>query len=244
MIQNIYCVLKLSTMKNSFNAQIFTLLYLLGFSFLSASGFDGNTLITTSSGRLKPIKELQVGDAVISYNSNLQPEINLIKAICAFMVDATMSITTQENVSMTTGLMEPFYLPVENQWVYAKDLRAGDCLLSVDLGPVAITKVEKREGIDVMFLIMVDNQHNFVVSQGKYLAHNGAIGAAVGVVVGSSAVYAVYGGLTWVVTTVSGPVAPATLAVWHGWTAGPVVVLAHKGALIGGLIGATLTGPV
>jgi hypothetical protein len=114
--------------KNSFKVNTFALLCFLNFSCINASGFDGNTLVTTSNGRLKAIKELQVGDEVISYNNNLEPEINPINGICAFMVDATMNITTQDNISMTTGLMERFYLPIENQWVCAKDLKKGDVL--------------------------------------------------------------------------------------------------------------------
>ncbi len=98
--------------KNSFKAKAFALLCFFSFSFISASGFDGSTLVTTASGRLKPIKELQVGDEVICYNSDLQPVINHIKGVYAFMVDATMNITTEDNISMTTGLMERFYLPI------------------------------------------------------------------------------------------------------------------------------------
>ena len=119
-----------------------------------------------------------------------------------------MHITTKDNISMVTGLMERFYLPLENQWVCAKDLKQGDSLLNEDLEYIAITHVEKHEGTSIMFLITVDNQHNFLASQGKYLVHNGAVGAAVGVVAGSSTVVAAYGGLTFLVGVISGPAAP------------------------------------
>ncbi|AXK61156.1 Hint domain-containing protein [Candidatus Chromulinivorax destructor] len=240
MIQHVYLML----IKNSFKVNAFALLCFLNFTCMNASGFDGNTLVTTSSGRLKSIKELQVGDEVVSYNNNLEPEINPIKGVCAFMVDATMNITTQDNISMTTGLMERFYLPIENQWVCAKDLKKGDCLLNEDLEYIAITNVEMHEGKSIMFLISVDNQHNFLASQGKYLTHNGPIGAAIGVFVGASAVAGAYGGLTCLVGVLSGPAAPVVVPIWCLWTAGPATVATKVGGLAGGLIVGVATGPV
>lgn len=244
MMQHNYFVLKLYQIKNSLKANVATLLCLLSFSLVSASGFDGSTLVTSSSGRLISIKELKVGDEVICYNSNLQPEINLIKGVYAFRVDATMNITTQDNISMTTGLMERFYLPVENQWVCAKDLKDGDYLLNEDLEYIAITNVEMHEDKDVMFLVSIDNQHNFLASQGKYLVHNGAVGAAVGVVAGASLVVGVYGGLTALVGVISGPAAPVVVPIWCLWTAAPAAVATKVGGLVGGFALGVATGPV
>lgn len=244
MIQHIYLMLKLYMTKNSFKAKAFALLCFFNFSFMAASGFDGNTLVTTASGRLKAIKELQVGDEVICYNNNFEPEINYIKGVYSFIVDATTNITTQDNVSMTIGLMERFYLPVENQWVCAKDLKEGDCLLNEDLEHVAITNVEKREGKDVMFLITVDNQHNFLASQGKYLVHNGALGATIGCYLGASTVVLAYAGISAVVTVVTGPAAPVVMPLWYHWTAAPLVVATKVGGLAGGIAFGVATGPV
>jgi len=171
MIQYIYSESKLYTVINNIHGLFFIVLSILNFSFIQASGFDGDTLVTMSNGHLKPIKELKVGDGVIGYNSNLQPEINYIKCVCSFMVDATINITTKDNVSMSTGLMELFYLPIENQWVYAKDLKEGNYLLTADLECIVITNVEKHEGASILFLIIIENQHNFLISQGQYLVH-------------------------------------------------------------------------
>jgi len=233
-----------SVIKNSFSFKTFFLLSLLHSSFIHTSGFDGDTLVTTSSGRLKPIKELQVEDEIICYNSELAPEINHIKGVYAFRVDATMHITTKDNISMITGLMERFYLPLENQWVCAKDLKQGDSLLNEDLEYIAITHVEKHEGTSIMFLITVDNQHNFLASQGKYLVHNGAVGAAVGVVAGSSAVVGAYAGLTTLVGFISGPAAPIVVPIWCFWTAAPAAVATKVGGIAGGIIVGVATGPV
>lgn len=244
MIQHVYLMLKLYMTKNSFKANTFALLCLLNFSCMSASGFDGSTLVTTSSGRLKPIKELQVGDEVICYNNKLEPEINNIKGVCAFTVDATMNITTQDAISMTTGLMERFYLPVENQWVCAKDLKEGDFLLNEDLEYIAITNVEKHEGEDVMYLISVDNQHNFLASQGKYLVHNGALGAWLGCYVGAGAVVLGYAGVSGILTLVTGPASIVVMPLWYHYTAIPLGVAIKVGTISGGIIGGVATGPV
>ncbi len=212
--------------------------------FMSASAFDGGTLITTSSGRLKSIQELKVGDEVICYNSNLQPETNLIKGLYAFSVDSKMNITTADNITITTSLMERFYLPVENQWVCAKDLKEGDRLLNENLEQVAITLVEQLNDKGVLFLLSVDNQHNFLASQGKYLVHNGALGATMGCFLGVSAVQVTYGLLTTAVVTISGPAAPVVLPMWTFWTAAPLAAATNVAGVAGGLALGVATGPV
>ncbi len=214
------------------------------FLFMSVSAFDGGTLVTTSSGRLKSIQELKVGDEVVCYNSNLQPEINFIKGLYAFSVDSKMNITTADNITVTTSMMERFYLPVENQWVCAKNLKEGDNLLNENLEQVAITNVEQLEGKDVMYLISVDNQHNFLASRGKYLVHNGAVGATIGVYAGASAVQGAYWGFTAALGAVSGPAAPVVVGLWCFWTAAPLVVATNVGAVAGGLALGVATGPV
>lgn len=239
-----YLMLTLRQTKNSLKSNVAILLYFLSFSLVNASGFDENTLVTNSSGRLIAIKELKVGDEVICYNSNFQPETNLITGVYAFRVDATINVVTKENVSIKTGLMERFYLPAENQWVCAKDLKEGDFLLNDDFECIAITHVQKYENKDVMFLISIDNQHNFLASQGKYLVHNGAVGAAVGVVAGASLVAGGYGGLTALVGAISGPAAPVVLPIWGLWTAAPAAVAIKVGGLVGGLALGTATGPI
>lgn len=244
MILHNYLAHRLCQTKNSLKINAAILLYFLSFSLINASGFDGNTLVTNSSGRLIAIKELKVGDEVICYNSNFEPETNLITGIYSFRVDSTMNIVTKENISINTGLMERFYLPVENQWVCAKNLKEGDFLLNDDFECIAITHVQKHENKDVMFLISIENQHNFLASQGKYLVHNGAVGAAIGVVAGSSLVVGGYGGLTAIVGAISGPAAPVVLPIWAFWTAAPAAVAIKVGGLIGGLALGAATGPI
>ncbi len=95
-----------------------------------------------------------------------------------------------------------------------------------------------------MFLISVDDQHNFLASQGKYLVHNGPIGAAIGVVVGSSLAAGLYGGVTFLVGVVSGPAAPVVLPIWALWTVGPATVATKVAGISGGLIVGVATGPV
>jgi len=243
-LQHIYLVLKLHMIKNNLKAQAFTLLCLFSFSFIAASGFDGSTLVTTSSGRLKSIKELHVGDEVICYNSNLEPEINHIKGVYAFMVDATMNITTEDNIVVITGLMERFYLPVENQWVCAQDLKEGDFFLNEDLERIAVINIEKNENKNVMYLITVDNQHNFLASDGKYLVHNGPLGATIGCYLGASSVVLAYAGVSGLLTVVTGPASFVVMPLWYHWTTVPLAGAVQVGAIAGGLVVGVATGPV
>ena len=147
------------------------------FSLLQAVGFDSNTTITTSSGRLKPMKELKVGDEVVCYNKNFLPESSAIKGIFEITEDSSIEITTEENVILNASKTERFFLPKEGAWVCAKELKEGDCLLNEDLEAVKITKVVQQDGERKFLVITVDTHHNFLASEGKYLVHNGPYAA-------------------------------------------------------------------
>lgn len=202
---------------------------------ISASAFDGGTLITTSSGRLKAIKELQVGDEVVCYNNNLEQEVSFIKGTYAFRVDCTIKITTADNVTITTSLIERFYLPAENQWVCAKNLKEGDYLLNEDMEQVAITNVEECLGKDVMYLITVDNQHNFLASGGKYLVHNGPIAGAIGYWATKTLCYGTgVAALTTVTVATGGTVGAAVGALTTAAAAGATTSAAIAGGAIAG----------
>ncbi len=210
--------------------KIFTALT-FSFSLLQAVGFDSNTIVTTSSGRLKPIRELKVGDEVVCYNKNLFPESSSIKGIFAITEDSSIEITTEENIILNTSKTERFFLPKENAWVCAKDLKEGDCLLNEDLEAVKITKVVQQDGERKLLVITVDTHHNFLASEGKYLVHNGPFAGQIAYwstkVVGYGGVAA----LVWV----EGPV-----ALLHAHEAAAAVEYAATAALV---IGTALPTP-
>ena len=218
------------------------------FSLLQAVGFDSNTTITTSSGRLKPIKELKVGDEVVCYNKNFLPESSAIKGIFEITEDSGIEITTEEQVILNTSKTERFFLPKENAWVCAKDLKEGDCLLNEDLEAVKIAKVVQQDGERKFLVITVDTHHNFLASEGKYLVHNGPVGATVGVIGGAALVQGVYHGtlagagvvLTPFITPV---VAGAVIGTIRFFTVAPVAGLTKIVALGSGIALGALSGP-
>ena len=148
-----------------------------GFALTQAVGFDGDTLVTMASGRLKPIKEISIGDSVVCYNKNLEQVHSTIKGICVFKVETTVHIITQDNIEMVVSGLERFFLPKEGAWVCAQNLKAGDCLLNDDLECVAITSVQQSSEPQEMYAITVDKLHNFLASHGRYLVHNGPLAA-------------------------------------------------------------------
>lgn len=243
-------------MNNSLKIKALAFLCLFSFSMTRTAGFDGNTTITTSSGRLKPIKELRVDDEVVCYNQNLQLESSQVKGICAYTVDSSMEITTQDNIVLATSLTERFFLPKEGQWVCAKDLKEGDCLLNEDFDLVAVIDVKQSNARRELFVVTVDKFHNFLASQGRYIVHNGpytfytvycatkasllaAAGLTVaGVVIGTGTVIAGAGAVTAgagaMATVTTGTVATAGVAVAEGLVVG-TVVSTGAGAAIGGV---------
>ena len=214
------------------------------FSLLQAVGFDSNTTITTSSGRLKPMKELKVGDEVVCYNKNFLPESSAIKGIFEITEDSSIEITTEENVILNASKTERFFLPKEGAWVCAKDLKEGDCLLNEDLEAVKITKVVQQDGERKFLVITVDTHHNFLASEGKYLVHNGAWGAIIGAIVGKTTVSFLGHGAICLVSGFAGPFAPAAYTALEG-TFGVAIEAAsvHAGVALG-IAGAIATGPV
>ncbi len=181
----------------------------LSISLVQASGFDGTTLVTTSSGRLKPIRELSVGDQVLSHGNDFNEKVSNIKGITAFIADSTIRVTTEDGISLVCSALEKFFVLQDQSWICAKDLRTGDCILNEDLDAIRISNVTVNNQKQILYVITLDETHNFMASEGKYIVHNGAAGAAVGVAVGSAGTWVafegVYFGIGAAVGTVTGP---------------------------------------
>jgi hypothetical protein len=214
----------------------------INFSSLYGNGFDGDTTIATPSGRFIPIKKLKVGDEVICYNKDLLPASSQVKGICTSTVDSIIEITMQDNIVLVASINERFFLPKENQWVYAKDIKKGHCFLNENLEAIPVIKVEKHYGLKKVFIITVDKYHNFLASSGKYLVHNGAGGAAFGALLGKILVYVTVGGIVALANIIPGGglVAGAIVAA----LATPIEVTSNVAAVAGGIFLGTLTGPV
>ena len=228
--------------------KILTFFCLINLSTIYATGFDGETTIMTSSGRLKPIKELKVDDEVICYNNEFQQTISKIKGIYAYIADSSIEITTQDNIILSVSTTERFFLPKEGQWVCAKDLKVGNFLLNENLDVIAITNIAHNNQPKEMFIVTVDKYHNFLASQGKYIVHNGNGGGYVGFWAAKFTVYFVCHGTIAVVAggvgLVSGPAGFVVGQALESTLAAPIETLSNLAGLAGGISGAVFTGPV
>lgn len=119
-----------------------SLLCLINFSLIYSSGFDLNTIVTLASGETKPISEIKIGDEVISYDRNIKQGSGVVQGTCTFIVDSSIEITTETGVIIHTCGIERLFLPKEETWVCAKDLKVGDCFLSNGLELAEIVKIE------------------------------------------------------------------------------------------------------
>ena len=183
------------------------------FSSIHAVGFQKDTVITLASGRLKPMRKLKVGDEVICYNKELLPEASTIQGIFEVKVDGIVEITTEENITLRVSKTERFFLPQENQWVCAQNLKINDFLLNEDFETVKITNVSTQKGEAKLLVITVDKHHNFLASEGRYLVHNGPLAGLAAYWITKTLCYGTAVAATGAITAGTGGLAGAGLSV-------------------------------
>ena len=210
---------------------------IFSFSLAHAIGFDYNTTITTSNGKIKPIRKLRVGDEVICYNEHLQPQSSTVKGIFEITTDAGIQIITEEDVIIHTSNTEQFFLPQKKLWVCAQHLKDGDYLLNINLEEIRITQVTQQYGDRKFFVIAIDTYHNFLASNGQYLVHNGPLAAWQAYWATKVGLYALLGGAVAATAAAGGTAAIAAHAAYAGGAAlASTAVLAPAITTVGGTV--------
>lgn len=188
---------------------LLSVLCFLSISLAQAAGFEGSTLVTTSSGKLKPIKELSIGDEIISHDYSFREEVARVKGVAAFLSESTVEVTTQNGINLICSPLERFFVVQEQCWICAKDLEIGHFILDEDLDAIAVSSVEIKNNKQILYFINLDANHNFMASEGRFIVHNGPIGAAAGVAVGTAGTWvafeSAYFGVGAAVGMVAGP---------------------------------------
>ena len=145
---------------------------------LFSHGFDGSTLIKTSSGS-KNISDFAFfhtkKNAVTTYdfckNSYTSVKISSFghsKSNCFIRIGLDNS---RENDLLCTPAQE-FYLPNNNQWVPAYELSVGDVLQSNTRENILVTRVSLiQESLNV-YTLEIGKYHNFFVGKYFVLTHN------------------------------------------------------------------------
>ena len=133
--------------------------------------FVAGTLVLTVDGN-KPIEEIQAGDLVYSTNPETG-ESEYKEVLRTFRKEADVIIHIFVNgEEIETTPTHPFW--VEDKWVSAKDLRAGDILTLADGSNTTITKVygEKLDEAVIVYNFEVEDFHTYFITSSEILVHN------------------------------------------------------------------------
>jgi len=133
--------------------------------------FVEGTLVVTEDGD-KPIEEIKVGDYVYSTNPETG-ESEYKEVLRTFRKESDVLIHIFVNgEEIETTPVHPFW--VENEWVAAKDLEAGDILTLADgtIAPVTDTYGEKLAEPVIVYNFEVSDFHTYYVTDTGVLVHN------------------------------------------------------------------------
>lgn len=130
------------------------------------------------------------------------------------------------------------------KWVKADQLSLGDVLFKKDHTFVRIKSICRKKGPVVMRFIRVEKNENFLISENGVLVHNGLFGATFGTYAGKFLVHFVAHSAILVAGAMTGPAAPATISALEATFLPTIEAASNVGAIVGGILCATATGPV
>jgi hypothetical protein len=115
-------------------------------------------------GNSKPIEQIQVGELVLSRNE-FEPHGPLELKRVEELATSTSPIIELEIGGQTIGTTEehPFYVPAREAFVLARELKAGDQLVSHDGQLLAIDAVRVTDQIANVYNIRVADYHTYFV---------------------------------------------------------------------------------
>ena len=141
-------------------------------SYTPCACFVAGTVILTYSGN-KSIEEIQVGDYVWASNPDTG-ETDLKKVVQTFINDSYELVHIfADNEEIIATSEHPFYVPNQG-WVIAKNLRAGDILVTVNGKYVIVEKIQHEilENPVKVYNFEVADFHTYFVSDCAVLVHN------------------------------------------------------------------------
>ncbi len=155
----------------AFIVSLITTLPCLSNDELLVEGFLAGTLVHTPQG-CRRIEQIQEGDLVTVYNFKRERFVSR-KVVKPFSWHASSHLVLLVNDEFIgTGFEHKFYVPEQDDWVAARNLKAGDYLFiqSGKLAKIdAILRVQKH--VDLHTLI-IEKKLNFLVGAQGILAHN------------------------------------------------------------------------
>ena len=135
--------------------------------------FIAGTLVATADG-LKPIEDIEVGDEVLAYDPETgeqayKPVVRLFRN----ETDKWYHVhVNEQDITCTTE--HPFYVADIDEFVPAKDLKAGQHVLLSDGSYTVIDGilVEELSTPETTYNFEVEDYHTYYVSEDKVLVHN------------------------------------------------------------------------
>ncbi|WP_276733605.1 SpvB/TcaC N-terminal domain-containing protein [Chryseobacterium carnipullorum] len=135
--------------------------------------FEKGTLILSADG-LRHIEEIEIGDKVWSYNEkDKKNELKKVISLSQHETHQLLKISTNEAEIRCTP-DHPFY--VNGVWILAKDLRKNDKLVSFNGIKNKVQDIELIYGNFDVYNFEVEDNHDYFVSKGHTLVHNGDCG--------------------------------------------------------------------
>ncbi|MFF1821363.1 polymorphic toxin-type HINT domain-containing protein [Kribbella sp. NPDC058245] len=149
------------------------------------NSFMPRTLVLMADGSRRPIEKLKLGDSILATDPSTGKTSaeHVVRTIIGQgrkdLVDVTAAAIGSRGgarpgvVTATAG--HPFYVPAQNAWVAARDLRVGDLLATTDGGDVlAVAGVRAYTEEARVYNLTVANHHTYYVLAGPdpVLVHN------------------------------------------------------------------------
>lgn len=191
------------------------------------AGITLDTIVQTPGG-FKKIQDLNVGDQVISLDSEFKSSCKSILTVEEKEIDHYIEIVMENDESLK--ISEDQRLFVAYKWIQANQLSLSDLLLRADAKFVRIKSIcVKYERIMLRFITVADYE-NFLASQNCVVIHNGPIAGAIGY------------WFTKIFCYGTAVAAISTVAVSTGGLAGAALGATTAAATLGASTGATVLG--
>lgn len=149
---------------------IFFLLGLFCGAFILSEGFTAGTLVKTPHG-YTVIEDLSVGDLVVCFDDNNNCVERLVTHVARENVLEYAAVFT-ENECICLSVDQQMYVEELQEWSKPADLKIGDFLLTSCFGLHSIKSIAEIKEPACVYLLSVEEYHNFFVSQGDFCAHN------------------------------------------------------------------------
>jgi hypothetical protein len=135
--------------------------------------FVAGTLVLLSNGTLMPIESLGVGDRVMVAGGECQEvETGSVLALHEFVAEELLVLDLGDVVEPLTVTAEHPIWVSDRGWTPAREIRAGDCLVTVDGVPLEVLGITVQDTLEPVYNLTVGGTNTYFVTSGGLLVHN------------------------------------------------------------------------